>query len=239
MMCFPSDFSHNAFFPEAQQGSMEQKHQYLASVFVFQTDLGRSIWSRESNQAVWAGAPGSCLLWISSRSSGFPLSCHFQEQQVAHRSCFPCLTVLSKRDGRTDPKKTAESWESFSLPCAGCGGDHGHCPGSVEMTPPAASAGRERQFLLKNPHEALKNPTKLVAMPCLTDVVLPLAPDLLSASAEFVTCQVTRPRNPDASLHWWPELLQAETHIFLYFLPFPWTTGATDVPAPCHKTPKP
>lgn len=69
------------------------------------------------------------------------------------------------------------------------------------MTPPAASAGREREFLLKKPREALKSPTKLMAMPHLTDGALLLPPDLLSASAEFVTCQVIRPRNPDTSLH--------------------------------------
>lgn len=127
LLVFPT-----TLFPAVQQDSMEQEQQYLAFIFVVQTDLGRSRWSSKSigrceHEHLAHPCHGSAPELLALHS-------HCQDQQVAHRSYFPCPTALFRKERRKIPKNMTENWESFGLPC---GGDHCHCPGFVgtQVTP--------------------------------------------------------------------------------------------------------
>lgn len=77
---------------------MEQEHQYLAFIFVFQADLGRSIWSSQKSIGL---CEHKHLAHPCHGSAPELLGLH-SHCQVAHRSYFPSPTALSKRDGTTN-----------------------------------------------------------------------------------------------------------------------------------------
>lgn len=149
------------------------------------------------------------------------------------RSHFTHPSALLKREEKANPNKTTESWESFSLLCAGHGDNHWHyhhhlCTlgwvcGEAGNTPSAVSAGSESHFLLKTTGMALKKPNKLVVIPPFNRYVTPptprLAPDLLSYQLQQ-TCDLpsVTPWKSwyQLSLILRPEFLWAVNNIFLF-----------------------
>lgn len=116
-------------FPEAQQDSMEREHQYLAFIFVFQTDLGRSSWSSKSIRPCQHEHLAHPCHGSAPRTSGSPQP--LPGATGGSQVLFSTSHCSLAKTGKNKSQETTESWESFNLPCAGCGGDHWHCPGFV------------------------------------------------------------------------------------------------------------